>query len=743
MNPVVIFGILAAATFSYLSFYALRLDRRSWTGRIFSLLCLTFAIWNFGQVHLIQSSTLDEVWIWYRVSSVGWCFGPPLLVHFFARLSQNSWFATRRWAQVALYLPGIIFWAKQLTGKIMARDFIWTPYGWDEVFYGSVGWALAYLLFYLIYSILGLGMIWRWGRRSEDLRLRKQAWTILATGLPTLTVVSVTNVLFRHFDIHYFPGLAPIILLVWGMGIWFAIRRYRLMNITAPVASKDIIQTMADPLLLIGLDGDIQVSNPAAQRLFSGEEGRLTGKKITTLFPNQELFKREHLHQRLASEPIQAMELEGGQGHPSLSLSASLVRGKDGEPVGAVIILRDVSEQLAMHARLARAQQAAQADRLASVGMLAAGVAHEINNPLTYVMGNLSLIESDIAALEGSVDPDLLEELQECLRETREGSLRVSKIVADLKSFARADDASVELVQLESLLDRSIQMTQNQLKYRAKIVKSYGDTPGIKVNEGRLCQVFINLLVNAGHAIAEGDPEGNQITVRTLITPQGPVVEVEDTGCGIPEEDLEQLFDPFFSTKTNGQGSGLGLSICKNIIVTMGGSIQVRSGKEGGSCFTVSLPQSMVSNRRPAGTRDENDPREDRRTGRILVVDDEPQICLMLSRLLQQDHEVVTANTGEQAQALLDEDASFDLVISDLMMPRMDGMKLYSWISQHHPELTSRTIFLTGGSLTEETGAFIRQVKNPVIYKPITPEQLRLTVQRSLEEGRATSTART
>jgi PAS domain S-box-containing protein len=721
----------------------LRLDRRSWTSRIFSLLCLSFAIWNFGHVHLLMAATLDEVWIWYRVSSVGWCFGPPLLVHFFTRLSHNGWFATHRWAQVALYLPGAIFWAKGLTGKILARDFVWTPYGWDEVFYASVAWSLSYLLFYLIYSLVGLGMIWRWGVRSEDLRQRKQAWTILATGLPALAVSSVTNVLFRYLELHYFPGLAPIILLVWGMGIWFAIRRYRLMSITVPVASKDIIRTMADPLLLVGLKGDIQVSNPAAQRLFSGEDGRLTGKMISALFPNQELFERDHLQQRLSQEPILAMALEGGEGQPSMSLSASLVRGKDGEPVGAVIILRDVSEQLAMHARLARAEQAAQADRLASVGMLAAGVAHEINNPLTYVIGNLSLIESDIAALESSVDPDLIEELQECLQETREGSLRVSKIVADLKSFARADDASEELVQLEALLDRSIQMTQNQLKYRAKIVRSYGDTPRIRVNEGRLCQVFINLLVNAGHAIAEGNPDGNQITVRTFTTLQGPVVEVEDTGCGIPEEDLEQLFEPFFSTKSNGQGSGLGLSICKNIIGTMGGSIQVRLGKESGSCFTVSLPTSRVSNRSPTNTQGKDEPRGGQRTGRILVVDDEPQICLMFSRFLRQDHEVVTAETGEQAQALLDEDASFDLIISDLMMPQMDGMKLYTWISEHHPEVTSRIIFITGGSLTEQTGAFIKRVKNPVIYKPITPEQLRLTVQNSLEEGRATSSART
>ena len=271
-----------------------------------------------------------------------------------------------------------------------------------------------------------------------------------------------------------------------------------------------------------------------------------------------------------------------------------MIRDDLGGPAGAVIILRDITRQVQLNTRLQLAEHAAQTDRLASVGMLAAGVAHEINNPLTYVIGSLDLLQEDLPALKKAADPVVLGELQDMVQEAKDGSLRVARIVSDLKTFARVDDDSLEEVTVETLLDRCVQMTHNQLKHKAKVIREFSGTPKILVNEGRLSQVFVNLLVNAAQAIQEGDVGRNQITLRTVRTARGLVVEIEDSGCGVPDEDVEQLFQAFYTTKDKIQGTGLGLSISQNIVTEMGGKIAYRGGESRGSIFTVYLPNKLL-----------------------------------------------------------------------------------------------------------------------------------------------------
>ena len=311
-NIIAILSILATGVFVYLVIYALILDWRSRPNQVFAALSLSFAVWNFGHSHLLLSATLTDVWTWYRVSSVGWALGPPLLVHFFALISRNRWFARSPLALAALYVAGFVFLIKQLTGKLLVKDFVMTPLGWDEVFYFSHGWSLAYMTFYLVCSLLGLGMVWRWGVTATEPRHRKQARVILFTGLPVLAVVTFTNVVLRHLDIHLFPGLAPILLVIWGIGIWIAVRRYRLMALTAKVASQDIVETMTDGLLLVSLEGEIQETNPATGKIFAEQPDALLGKNISALFPEQEALQPEQLFAQLEQTPITAMELEAG-----------------------------------------------------------------------------------------------------------------------------------------------------------------------------------------------------------------------------------------------------------------------------------------------------------------------------------------------------------------------------------------------------------------------------------------------
>ncbi len=230
------------------------------------------------------------------------------------------------------------------------------------------------------------------------------------------------------------------------------------------------------------------------------------------------------------------------------------------------------------------------ADRLASIGQLAAGVGHEINNPLAYVVGNLRFIQEELLRLHGpSVDPER-QELMDALAEAREGAERVRLIVQDLKSVAREDDMAVGPVDLAAVVRTATKITGSELRPRARVVVACDGLPLVRGNVLRLGQVFLNLLINAAHAIAPGRPEENEVRVEARLAEPGQVaVEVRDTGSGIPPENLSRIFEPFFTTKPVGVGSGLGLSVCRGIITSLGGRIEVESEVGRGTCFRVIL----------------------------------------------------------------------------------------------------------------------------------------------------------
>jgi signal transduction histidine kinase len=223
-------------------------------------------------------------------------------------------------------------------------------------------------------------------------------------------------------------------------------------------------------------------------------------------------------------------------------------------------------------------------DRMASLGTLAAGVAHEINNPLAYSVMSLELLER---RLEKDADPS---ELKSELANANLGLSRVRNIVKDLKTFSRIEDEERRLVDVRGLLDQAINMAWHEIRYRAKVERDYADAPAVQANETRLGQVFLNLLINAAQAIAEGRPDENR--VRVAVHPEGPnvIVEISDTGCGIEPSVQSHIFEPFFTTKPAGVGTGLGLSICYGIVQALGGDIRVDSQVGKGSTFRVTLP---------------------------------------------------------------------------------------------------------------------------------------------------------
>ncbi len=386
-----------------------------------------------------------------------------------------------------------------------------------------------------------------------------------------------------------------------------------------------------------------------------------------------------------------------------------------------VSMFPDVTERKQMHARLLLS------DRMASVGTLAAGVAHEVNNPLAYVSANLAFAHAELMKALGSQSPaHAIKGVCAALSEAIHGADRVQHIVGDLKTFSRESHEPLKAVDVTKVLDITLNLAAAEIRHRARLVKEYGpDVPAVRGNDSRLGQVFLNLLVNAAQALpSDGDAEQHEIRVTTRLAGAGRVaVEISDTGAGIAPELMGRVFDPFFTTKPPGVGTGLGLSICHNLITAMGGEIHVQSDLGRGSTFQVVLPSAdtplTASAPRPPMPLPTEMPR-----CRVLVIDDEPMLCSALERILRPHHDVVLTTLAAEALPRLEAGERFDLILCDLMMPRMNGMDFHAALHRLRPELTGRVIFLTGGAFTPQAKAFLERVPNRRVEKPFIAQAL-------------------
>ena len=413
--------------------------------------------------------------------------------------------------------------------------------------------------------------------------------------------------------------------------------------------------------------------------------------------------------------------------------------------------VRDETEAKALRAA------AAQTDRLASMGMLAAGVAHEINNPLAYLLFNLESVMEDLPHLScawrncidqvvrrlGTEDgrelligstaahsPALVDDIRSRLTDALEGAGRIKVIARDLGTFSRPESDQLSPIDVAMGAEIAISLAFNEIKYRARLVKDYGTVPMILGNEGRLSQVFLNLLVNAAQAISPGYRDQNEIRIRTWHDGTDVVAEVRDTGRGIPPADLPHVFEPFFSTKDIGTGSGLGLAISRSIVESFGGRIELTSELGRGTRCEVRLPAVRPqAHAEPATLERAGSTPND--WERILVVDDEPGIRHAITQILR-DHTVVTAASGNEARALIEADPAFALILCDVMMPSGTGIELHEWLAGAYPDLAGRVIFITGGTFAAQTTDYLQRIPNLRIDKPFDLKSFIKTVREAL-----------
>jgi len=324
-----------------------------------------------------------------------------------------------------------------------------------------------------------------------------------------------------------------------------------------------------------------------------------------------------------------------------------------------------------------------------------------------------------------------LNEIERPLREARGAAERVRVIVRDLKAFSRSEEEAGGPVDVHRVIDAAIRMTHNEIRHRARLVRLYGNVPPVEANEAKLSQVFVNLLVNAAHAMPEGVVDRNEIRVETSLRGDDRVaVEVRDTGVGIPAHELPRSFDPFFTTKPVGVGTGLGLAICHRIVTTFGGEMEAESRPGEGTAIRTVLRVANGEVSEPQGRASP----VSRRCGRILVVDDEAVLVVAVQRMLSSAHEVVGLTNAREALECILKGERFDVVLCDLMMPDVTGMDLHVALSRDAPDQAERMVFMTGGAFTTRARDLIESAHIPCIEKPFDSECLLRFVDSLLEE---------
>jgi PAS domain S-box-containing protein len=495
-------------------------------------------------------------------------------------------------------------------------------------------------------------------------------------------------------------------------------------------ALQATLESMVDGVLLVDGNGAVRQTNTSFARALGYESEALLGKRLNELLAPSAQLATVKILDEVAHGDVRGRELPFRTATGEvllLSVNASAQRDQtSGGVLGAVLVARDERE-------LKKAQTQLQlSDRLATMGTLAAGVAHEINNPLSFVIGNLDFVSEEVDTLRETLPGEAIAEISRALVAAKGGADRVRQIVRDLKGFSRVDEDVVVRVPLSRILDSASQMVRNEVRHRTTLTKEYGPSPLVEANEARLLQVFLNLIQNAAQSIPAGNAEKNRIHLTTGTTDDGrPFASVEDTGGGIPAEDLTRIFDAFFTTKAIGIGTGLGLSISHKIVTSFGGSIDVKSEVGVGTTFRVVLPAASAETapKAPEDRPSRSSFRPPRRKS-VLVIDDEIEVGRTIERILGRDHDVVSVSRGEAALALFDE-RPWDVVLCDLMMPEMTGVEVYRRAVASRPDLGHRFVFLTGGTFDDVVRAFLLGVPNGLIEKPFDTRDLRALVAQA------------
>jgi signal transduction histidine kinase len=499
------------------------------------------------------------------------------------------------------------------------------------------------------------------------------------------------------------------------------------------------------PLLELDERGRILLANLAARRqLGSGQA--LAGGLVGCLgaATTQEVLARlDRLH-REGSAPAWTSELVREPDLPMIAqLALTAVPVAPGEPPRANLSVAPIPHGTPSKPPRAITQEVVRMhDRRAAVQVLASGVAHEIGNPLTYMMMCLDELGRGLEPPSGDEPHPTLERVRPLLHQTRQGAERVQEIVRGLSSYSR-DHGRRESVDINRAVRSALEMARTEMVAPIRVHTSLEAVPMVRANPSRLVQVLYNLLVNAAHALEPPQPDQPQgaLGVDTWCEGSWVYINVWDTGPGIAPEIRDHIFEPFVTSKPIGRGAGLGLAVCHNYVAELEGEIDFDCEPEQGTRFTVRLPAEIVEPRVVQPTPVPERPAPE--VARLLVIDDEPEIRRGLQAMLRRFGRVDVAESAAEARALLSPGVRYDLVLCDLMMPGESGEELYSWITSARPDLAARVAYVTGGGprLLAGTSLVNSEDGPPCLLKPFRRQELYEFVRRAMSRAAACAPA--
>jgi signal transduction histidine kinase len=576
MNLLLLPPILACITCFVLAVAILGRSSQQRADRLAATLMLASGFWALCEILWGVAHDPDVVLTLVRLAALGWIPIGSLGLHLFLELTEHP---AHRDRSLLFALHGIsaVLVALAVFTPLVDVAVVKTSWGWGyqvgPVFYVAYAYASA-----TFFTGLAIGV--RSFRHSLVVAERRQAMVVLFGMLICMSVASVTDGLLPALG-RPVPRLGVLAVTLFAALVTWGFQRYGYSLLAPGVFSSEILASLPDGVSLLRLDGIIRFANPGMERLANAAPGSLESKPIAHVISEMRgrtgevICERECILRAVSGESI------------PVSVSTSVLTDKRNNPLGLVLVTRDLREVASLRRRLVVA------DRLAAVGQLAAGIAHEINNPVAFIRSNLGVMSELLQTVQKQLPEDIapnfaesFDEGSDLIAESLDGIDRVAAIVRDVKGFSHAGETAPESVAIHPLLDAVLRVSAPQLPRDCRIERCYGEIPAVRGAPQELKQVFLNLVVNAAQAAREG----GCIRITTGCERGRAFVVVEDEGCGIAAEQLERIFDPFFTTKAVGEGTGLGLAISYQIVDSHGGNITVESVLGVGTKFRVELP---------------------------------------------------------------------------------------------------------------------------------------------------------
>ncbi len=582
LNPYFVLPLASALACLVFGVLILARGPAATENRCAAALLLGGAHWGVCEAFWTVAPDASSALVGLRVSALGWLAVGPLCMHLFLAQERRAFHALRRALPVAYGFAGLCLaleWIEPWLpgGPYLTRDMVPVPWGW--AYRPGPLYPLWYAFTVVSASIGVFAALTELRRDASPAETRQSPWFGTSVGIPLL-VGSTTDGLLPALGVT-FPRFGVFSFALFGAIVAWSMHRFGFSLVAPSAFAERILETIPDGVALATLEGRIRVANASLVELLGVPMASLLDRPLQSFLPGIAIAPDLHLNEL-------ECEIDTRGERVPVALTSAALRDRQGALIGLVLVVRDLREVVSLRSRLLTSA------RLAAVGELAAGLAHEINNPLAYIGANLRALRehwTELTEAWRSEGPkremtEVFDEGAAMLDDSLEGVERTTAIVRDVRVFSRGGGELRSRCDPNELLERALRVAAPHLRERIRVERELGDVGEVEAASRELERVFLNLIVNAAQAI-----DGNgTIWLRTTRREGAVEISIADDGVGIAPGHIDRIFDPFFTTKPVGEGTGLGLSISHEIVRRHGGSIDVSSEPGRGTEFRIRLP---------------------------------------------------------------------------------------------------------------------------------------------------------